>query len=105
MGGTNPSLLEAMAVGKTPLYLDVPFNHEVAGEAGFLFPKNTHVLTIRMDELTGSLHEMQTLAERARTIIRERYSWSLVTDEYENCFTELWEMIDALLSITEIMNI
>lgn len=53
MGGTNPSLLEAMAVGKAPLYLDVPFNHEVAGEAGFLFPKNTHVLTIRMDELTG----------------------------------------------------
>lgn len=86
VGGTNPSLLEAMAVGKAPLYLDVPFNHEVAGDVGFPFLKNTHALTIRIDELADSLNEVQTRAERARTIIRERYSWSLVTDEYEKLF-------------------
>ncbi|MEM4312971.1 MAG: DUF1972 domain-containing protein, partial [Thermoplasmata archaeon] len=52
VGGTNPSLLEAMAVGQAPLYLDVPFNREVCEEIGFPFQKDPDELSRLIDELS-----------------------------------------------------
>lgn len=86
VGGTNPSLLEAMAVGKAPLYLDVPFNQEVAGEVGFPFPKDAAVLAVHLNDLMYRLDEVQARADQARKIIKERYSWSSVVDAYEKLF-------------------
>ncbi|MDN3515527.1 MAG: DUF1972 domain-containing protein [Candidatus Brocadia sp.] len=86
VGGTNPSLLEAMAVGKAPLYLDVTFNREVAGEVGFPFPKDAAVLATHLDNLLQRLDEVQARADQARNIIKERYSWSSVVDAYEKMF-------------------
>ena len=91
VGGTNPSLLEAMAVGKAPLYLDVPFNREVAGEAGFPFPKDAAVLATLLDNLMNLPDEVQARADHARQIIKERYSWSSVVDKYEKLFYSLIE--------------
>jgi hypothetical protein len=34
----------------------------------------------------GGRGEVQARADRARTIIKERYSWSSVVDEYEKMF-------------------
>ena len=45
-------LRAAMAVGQVPLYLDVPFNREVAGEVGFPFEKNPDALARLIDQLT-----------------------------------------------------
>ena len=86
VGGTNPSLPEAMAVGKSPLYLDVPFNQEVSGEVGFPFSKDSTTLANLMDDLVCRLDEVQARAEQARQIIKERYSWSSVVDAYEKMF-------------------
>lgn len=86
VGGTNPSLLEAMAVGKAPLYLDVPFNREVAVEVGFPFPNDSTILANLIDDLVYRLDEVQARADQARQIIKERYSWSSVVDEYEKLF-------------------
>jgi len=91
VGGTNPSLLEAMAVGKAPLYLDVPFNQEVAGEVGFPFPKDAAVLATLLDNLMNLPDEVQARADHARQIIKERYSWSSVVDKYEKLFYSLIE--------------
>ena len=91
VGGTNPSLLEAMAVGKVPLYLDVPFNQEVAGEVGFPFPKDPAVLAACLDDLMLKLNEVRARADRARKIIKERYSWSSVVDAYEKMFYRMMQ--------------
>jgi glycosyltransferase involved in cell wall biosynthesis len=89
VGGTNPSLLEAMAVGVAPLYLDVPFNREVVGEVGFPFRKDGASLTAAIDDAMQRLEEVKSRADRAKQIIRERYSWTSVVDRYEKLFREL----------------
>lgn len=89
VGGTNPSLLEAMAVGQAPLYLDVPFNREVAGDVGFPFKKDMIELSSLMDELIGRITEVRKRAKLARNVIRQRYSWESVIDEYERVFLRL----------------
>jgi glycosyltransferase involved in cell wall biosynthesis len=89
VGGTNPSLLEAMAVGKAPLYLDVPFNREVAGEVGFPFQKNADDLASQIADIGQRLDEVNDRSDKAKTIIRERYSWFAVVDEYEKLFLNL----------------
>jgi glycosyltransferase involved in cell wall biosynthesis len=89
VGGTNPSLLEAMAAGIAPLYLDVPFNREVVGEVGFPFVKDASSLSTLIDEMTRLLEEVESRSIRAKEIIRERYSWESVVDSYEKLFFEL----------------
>jgi glycosyltransferase involved in cell wall biosynthesis len=89
VGGTNPSLLEAMALGKAPLYLDVSFNREVAGGVGFPFQKDPSSLTELLENLSGDLGRVESRASTAREIIRTRYSWELIVDEYEKLFTRL----------------
>ncbi len=91
VGGTNPSLLEAMAVGKVPLYLDVPSNREVAGEVGFPFPKDSASLAICLNDLMLRMNDVQARADQAMQIIEERYSWSSVVDKYEKLFYSLIE--------------
>ena len=89
VGGTNPSLLEAMAVGIAPLYLDVPFNREVVGEVGFPFEKDPASLSALLDDMAGKGDEVKGRAGRAQEIIRERYSWGSVVDSYEKLFLGL----------------
>lgn len=89
VGGTNPSLLEAMAVGIAPLYLDVPFNREVAGEVGFPFAKAPASLAALLNDMTDKGDEVKGRSVRAKEIIRERYSWDSVVDSYEKLFLEL----------------
>lgn len=73
-------------MGKAPLYLDVPFNREVAGEVGFPFPKDAVALAVHLDDLTCRQDEVQARADQARNIIKEWYSWSSVVDAYEKMF-------------------
>jgi glycosyltransferase involved in cell wall biosynthesis len=89
VGGTNPSLLQAMGLGKAPLYLDVPFNREVAGEVGYAFPKDPCALAALLNTLFERLDEVQSRAPEARRIIGERYSWPDVIDKYERLFRQL----------------
>jgi glycosyltransferase involved in cell wall biosynthesis len=89
VGGTNPSLLEAMAVGKAPLYLDVTFNREVAGEVGFSFRKDPTDLTALLDDMMQRLDDVKSRSDQAKEIIREKYSWESVFESYEKLFLEL----------------
>lgn len=45
VGGTNPSLIEALSCCNIILALDVPFNREVAGDAAFYFTKDSDSLS------------------------------------------------------------
>jgi len=83
VGGTNPSLLEAMAVGQAPLYLDVPFNREVAGDAGFPFQKDPLSLSHLIKTLSERIEVVRERSVEAKRIIRERYSWDSIIREYE----------------------
>lgn len=87
VGGTNPSLLEAMATTEVNVLLDVAFNREVGGEACLYFTKEPGNLTVVLDMLElMSEDERRKLGEAAKKRIAERYSWEQIVREYE----DLW---------------
>ncbi len=89
VGGTNPSLLEAMASTKLNLLLDVGFNREVAEDAALYWEKEEGNLC----ELLDKLNEMKKLNEipHAKYRVLDKYSWNKICHEYENVFLNYWK--------------
>ncbi len=86
VGGTNPSLLEALACGNTVFAHNNPFNREVAGDAARYFSKQQDVSTfIVRFEQEGSPSE--AARNRAREVIASRYTWEKITDMYLTLLT------------------
>lgn len=84
VGGTNPSLLEALACGNVVLAHDNPFNREVARDAALYF-QGALDLASQLQTVQGSTTEpRQSMTDRARAIITEHYTWERITDTYES---------------------
>ena len=88
VGGTNPSLLEAMARTDVNLLLDVGFNREVGQDAALYWGKERSGLAglIRSVEEMGE-GERRELGRKAGARIAEAYSWQGIADAYERVFT------------------
>ncbi len=87
VGGTNPSLLEALASTKLNLLLDVGFNKEVALDGALYWNKedgNLSKLINDCDEL--SEEKINDLDEKSTNRIINDYSWEKIVDEYEKRF-------------------
>jgi glycosyltransferase involved in cell wall biosynthesis len=90
VGGTHPALIEAMGRGCPVLFLDTEENLEVAGAAGLAFSKSEVSLAGLVDELTAMPSNQRiTLGEKATQVVRERYDWEIITDQYERLLNEL----------------
>ena len=89
VGGTNPSLLEALGCTDLNLLLDVGFNREVAEDAALYWTKETGDLAqlIQMAD-TLAPEQITQLGEKAKKRIADAYSWQFITDEYEKLFTK-----------------
>jgi glycosyltransferase involved in cell wall biosynthesis len=73
MGGTNPSLVEALSCGNKILSLDVPFNKEVAGDSAIYFKKDIDDLTEKIELLEAN--NGQSIDKNcAREIFERKYS-------------------------------
>ena len=90
VGGTNPSLLEALGCTDLNLLLGVSFNREVAEDAALYWSKEKGNLA-RLIELADTLDaaEIAALGEKAKKRIADAYSWQFITDEYSKLFTEV----------------
>lgn len=89
VGGTNPSLLEALASTKLNLLLDVGFNREVACDSALYWNKEEGSLSQliqRADQM--SEEEIEVLGSRAKKRIETYYSWEYITDRYEIIFSK-----------------
>lgn len=83
VGGTNPSLLEALGATKLNLLLDVGFNNEVAGNAALYWEKDEGSLADLIDKAEQlSKVEIAALGESAKKRIRDAYSWNYICDKY-----------------------
>lgn len=84
VGGTNPSLLEALGSTELNLLLDVGFNREV-GEDGALYWKkedgNLSGLIGQADRMTQE--EVSGMGVLAKARILKAYSWDYIVEEYE----------------------
>lgn len=85
VGGTNPSLLEALASTQLNLLLDVGFNREVAGDAALYWNKTAGNLASTLDAVEETEQdELNVLNHNSTKRIKELYSWKTITSSYEN---------------------
>lgn len=83
VGGTNPSLLEALGSTDLNLLLDVGFNREVAEDAALYWNKQPGNLASLIDQADGmSTDEISRLGEKSSQRVVEAYSWQHIADEY-----------------------
>lgn len=89
VGGTNPSLLEALGSTDVNLLLEVGFNSEV-GEGGALYWNKEEGSLARLIEHADSMtaEEIAELGQRAKRRITDAYSWDAIVDAYERLFLE-----------------
>ncbi len=84
VGGTNPSLLEALASTKLNLLLDVVFNKEVGSDGAVYFTKENNSLATLIDIADHySENQIEELGKKAKNRITQEYSWEKIVKEYE----------------------
>jgi glycosyltransferase involved in cell wall biosynthesis len=88
VGGTNPSLVEAMAAGNAVLAHDNPYNRWTAGNAAVYFSSSADVES-RLDELLSSPDRVQAMQESSRARHREEFTWEHVAGQYEKLLSRL----------------
>lgn len=87
VGGTNPSLLEALGSTKLNFLYDVSFNREVAEDAGIYWTLEEGSLAEKIKLADAmSEEEVNRYGEMAKERIRKEYSWEKITEEYKACF-------------------
>lgn len=87
VGGTNPSLLEALGSTNLNLLLDVGFNKEVAENAAVYWTKSRGNLAALIDKADHISPEKRTeYGEKAKQRIKSAYSWQYICDRYEEEF-------------------
>jgi Glycosyltransferase len=87
VGGTNPSLLEALASTNLNLLLDVGFNKEVGEDAALYWTKedgNLAALIDRADQMSGV--QIEQYGIKAKKRIEAYYSWEFITSTYGKLF-------------------
>ncbi len=82
VGGTNPSLVEAMAAGNPVLAHDNAYNRWVAGEAGVYFTSAADVST-RLDEILNDDTRLSQLSRASRTRHGAEFTWEHIAAQYE----------------------
>ena len=83
VGGTNPSLVEALGAGNAVIAHDNPFNRWVAGDAGIFFRTEAdiqgHIQTLLADK-----ELRDKLSNNARRRWMEKFTWPSVLDQYRD---------------------
>lgn len=83
VGGTNPSLLEALGSTELNLLLDVGFNREVGEDSCLYWTKDEGSLCDLIEQADGmSTEEREQLGLKAKDRIRTAYSWKKISSEY-----------------------
>lgn len=90
VGGTNPSLLQALGYGCCIVARDNPFNSEVLADHGLLF-RDAAELAQQIELIERQPEIADNLRRRAPNRIRTVYNWERITDQYEELFYQLVE--------------
>jgi glycosyltransferase involved in cell wall biosynthesis len=88
VGGTNPSLLEAMGAGNAVLAHDNPFNRWVAGEGAEYFD-DTRSCGDALDRLLGDASRRAAMSRRSLDRVLDTFAWSDVLSAYESLLDDV----------------
>jgi glycosyltransferase involved in cell wall biosynthesis len=82
VGGTNPSLVEALGAGNAVIAHDNRFNRWVAGKGAAYF-SNSQGFAQRMDEILASKNQVLQLRRHGTERFKELFTWPAVLGQYE----------------------
>lgn len=83
VGGTNPSLLEALSLTKLNILYDVNFNKDV-GLDSCLYFKEIVALTKILNNIKN--YDRDKLGIKAKNIIEKNYTWKIIVNKYKKIF-------------------
>ena len=90
VGGTNPSLIEALGSTDLNLLVDVGFNKEVAEDGALYWNRKPGSLAKLIDKADQmSADEIAEMGRRAKKRVAEEYTWDKICGQYEDVFTKV----------------
>lgn len=89
VGGTNPSLLEAMACQCFIFAHDNQFNKSVLGKSALFFLSIESIKSLLQQESTLRTFHHDNFNQQNRAKILGTYNWDMVISEHENLFKKL----------------
>lgn len=87
VGGTNPSLIEALGSTDLNLLVNVGFNKEVAEDCALYWsrkPGNLAKLINKADQMSAD--EIAEMGRKAKNRVAEEYTWDKICRQYEDVF-------------------
>jgi glycosyltransferase involved in cell wall biosynthesis len=90
VGGTNPSLLEAMGCGNVVIANENPFNREVLGDSGLFFSTRNDVSAC-IDFVDSGQAGLAGMKVQVVERVKQFYTWDRITDYY----CELLEIVNS----------
>ncbi len=86
VGGTNPSLLEALTFTKVNLLLEVGFNIEVGKNGVLYWKKNNLHSTVDEIEISYPKEKLLEMTNISQLNIKKNFSWKFIVSKYEGLF-------------------
>ncbi len=87
VGGTNPSLLEALGSTDLNLLLDVGFNREVAEDSALYWTKDVGSLASTLDASDSLTSEdIASFSRSSSDVVARRFSWTKIANSYQDLF-------------------
>lgn len=83
VGGTNPSLLEALNLTDLNILYDVNFNRDIGNDSCLYF-KEDNSLTIIIDNINK--YDRKKMGKSAKKIIKENFTWKIIVNKYKDVF-------------------
>ena len=92
-GGTNPTMIKAMAYGCAILALNTVFNKEMLNNDlyGIYFEKNQEAVRQQINYADQYPKEIKKLRQNSHLGITDKYNWDYITDQYLEVFRRLAE--------------
>jgi glycosyltransferase involved in cell wall biosynthesis len=87
VGGTNPSLVEALGAKNPVLAHNNKFNRWVAGESNRYFSTISECDSI-LSEILDDREKLNSMSESSKSIHYEHFMWDTILMSYENLLTE-----------------
>ena len=83
VGGTNPSLLEAISSRNIVFAFDVPYNREVLGDFGFYFKHEKELSQLIINFENGNrMVDREKIFNYYDQILKKKYNWDIVINKY-----------------------
>lgn len=85
VGGTNPSLIEALSLTDLNILYDVCFNHDIGTNTCLYFQEECS-LTKLLNNQKLLEQKKQELAPLAKKLVKDNYTWEKIVSKYQKIF-------------------